>query len=251
MSILGNRVLRREDPAMLTEGGTYVDDIELPGAGFVTFVRSTMAHARILGIDLDEARQAPGVIDIVTAVEVDEAGLADLPPASPMMNGAMTRPLLARDTVRFVGEPIAAIVTEHHDQGTDAAELVIVDYDPLDAVVDPESALADGSVLLHEGAGSHNALEIDGRAMNVDFSECEVVVTQRMTNQRVAPSPIEGRVSAARWTDEGRLEQWVSCQGAHPVRDVLAEGLPPADDRRRAGKLTPEREAALLALAAR
>ena len=141
MSILGNRVLRREDPALLTTGGTYVDDIDVPGAAFVTYVRSTMAHARLIDIDITEALAMPGVLAVVTAADLD---LPDLPPATPAMDQAMTRPLLARDVVRFVGEPIVAIVTEERDQGPDAAEAVFVDYDPLPAVVDPEAALADG-----------------------------------------------------------------------------------------------------------
>src|SRR4249920_2675238 len=106
MSILGNRVLRREDPALLTSGGTYVDDVDVPGAAFVTYVRSTMAHARITDIDVSEAAALPGVLAIVTAADLD---LADQPPATPAMDQAMTRPLLARGVVRFVGEPIVAI----------------------------------------------------------------------------------------------------------------------------------------------
>src|SRR4051794_10223949 len=109
-SILGHRVLRREDPAMLTSGGSYVDDLdtrELAGARFVHFLRSSVAHARFT-LDLSDAREAPGVVAIVTAAELD---LPDLVPDRPI-DGTMVRPVLARDTVRFVGEPIAAIITE-------------------------------------------------------------------------------------------------------------------------------------------
>src|SRR3954451_13649273 len=137
MSILGNRVLRREDPALLTTGGTYVDDIDVPDAAFVTYVRSTMAHARLTGIDVSECVSMPGVLAVVTAADLD---LHDLPPATPAMDQAMTRPLLARDVVRFVGEPVVAIVTDHRAQGPDAAEAVFIDYEPLPAVVDPELA---------------------------------------------------------------------------------------------------------------
>ena len=135
MSILGNRVLRREDPALLTTGGTYVDDIAVDGAAFVTYVRSTMAHARLTEIDTTDAAAMPGVLAVVTAADLE---LHDLPPATPAMDQAMARPLLACDVVRFVGEPIVAIVTERREQGPDAAEAVLVDYDPLPAVVDPE-----------------------------------------------------------------------------------------------------------------
>jgi len=229
MSILGNRVLRREDPALLTSGGTYVDDVDVPGAAFVTYVHSTMAHARLLGIDVSEARALPGVLVVVTAADLD---FADLPPATPAMDQAMTRPLLARDVVRFVGEPIVAIVTDRREQGPDAAEAVLIDYEPLPAVVDPERSL-DGAIRLFDAAESNVVWRIEARNRVADFSECEVVVSQRMVNQRVAPSPIEGRTAVAWWGDDGRLTQYQSCQGAHPVRDDIARlyGLDKTDVR--------------------
>src|SRR6478672_6546764 len=144
MSILGNRVLRREDPALLTTGGTYVDDIDVPDAAYVTYVRSTMAHARLTEIDTGECRSMPGVLAVVTAADLD---LPDLPPATPAMDQSMARPLLARDVVRFVGEPIVAIVTERRDQGPDAAEAVFIDYEPMSAVVDPELSRNGGTKL--------------------------------------------------------------------------------------------------------
>src|SRR3954447_13685229 len=159
MSILGNRVLRREDPALLTSGGTYVDDIVVTDAAYVTYVRSTIAHARLTEIDTSEAAAMPGVLAVVTAADI---ALPDLPPATPAMDQAMTRPLLARDVVRFVGEPIVAIVTERREQGPDAAEVVFVDSEPLPAVVDPEGALANDTVLFDE-AGSNVIWSIEAR----------------------------------------------------------------------------------------
>ncbi|HVN51756.1 MAG TPA: molybdopterin cofactor-binding domain-containing protein, partial [Acidimicrobiales bacterium] len=228
MSILGHRVLRREDPALLTSGGTYVDDLDLPDAAFVTYVRSTMAHARLTEVDVSEALDMPGVLAVVTIADL---GLDDLGPAMPMFNASMTRPLLARDAVRFVGEPIVAIVTERREQGVDAAEAVLVDYEPLDALVDPLEAKSDSTVLFGE-AGTNVVWTLDHRGDPVDFSQAEVVVTQEMVNQRLAPSPIEGRSGAAWWEGE-RLVQYQSCQGAHPVRDAIAEvyGLDQADVR--------------------
>ncbi len=160
----------------------------------------------------------PGVLAVITAADLD---LADLGALMPMFNAAMTRPLLARDTVRFVGEPIVAIVTETRAQGPDAAEAVFVDYEPLAALVDPGAATDDGIVLFAE-AGTNVVWTLDHAGPPVDFSGCEVVVTQEMVNQRLAPSPIEGRSGAA-WWDGGRLIQYQSCQGAHPVRDAIAE----------------------------
>ena len=236
MSILGNRVLRTEDPKFLTVGGSYVDDLDLDGAAYVTFVRSTAAHARIATLDTAEAARAPGVIAVVTGPEV----MADLQPIKPAMaplNQAMVRPFLAVDVVRYVGEPVAAVITEHRAQGEDAAEQVLVDYDPLPVVVDPEEAAAD-DIVLHADAGTNTVFEIYSGRHVADFSGCEVVVRHRIRNQKVAPCPLEVRAAAARWTAEGRLEHWATCQGAHPVRDTLASvyGL----DRSKVRVITPD-----------
>src|SRR5436309_3120978 len=152
MSILGNQVVRREDPRFLTVGGTYVDDLRderLAGAGYVTFVRSTIAHARILSIDTSEAAKAPGVVGVYT---FDDLGLPAVPGII-LLNQDIKRPPLATGKVRFVGEPVVAVVTEHRYQGEDAAELVYVDYEPLPVVVDAEEALKD-EVVLHDDAGT-------------------------------------------------------------------------------------------------
>ncbi len=144
-SILGNRVLRKEDPKFLTTGGVYMDDVRdeslLAGAAHVTYVRSTAAHARILSIDTSAALEQPGVIGIFTGADL---GLEPVPaPFNPMVS----RPLLAMDVVRYVGEPIAAVVTERADQGEDAAEAVVIDYDVLEVLVDVDSAVASSTHL--------------------------------------------------------------------------------------------------------
>ncbi len=228
MSIFGNRVPRVEDPKLLTVGGTYVADLRVPeldGAAHVTYVRSTIAHARIVSIEVDEARAAPGVLGVFTAADVD---LAPLPPATPMFNAAMTRPLLAADVVRFVGEPVAAIVSETPEQGADAAELVWPEYDPLPAVVDPVEARRD-EVVLHEAAGTNVVVDLAFGRTDDLFDGCEVVVTQDVVNQRVAAVPLESRAAAAAWVGD-RLVQWASTQHAHGTRDKLAAvyGLDPS-----------------------
>jgi carbon-monoxide dehydrogenase large subunit len=220
MSILGNRVLRKEDPKFLTAGGTYVDDLPLPGAVHITYVRSTMAHARVNAIEVSEASGLPGVVAIFTAADLD---LEPVPPSG-MFNKEMTRTLLASDTVRFVGEPVAVVVTEEQAQGADAAELVFVDYDPLDAVIDPDEAVASGTHLF-PGAGTNVAFQMPGADDDDYFADCDVVVRQRIVNQRVAPCPLEVRAGAARWGEDGRLTQWASTQAAHGVRDDLAVRL--------------------------
>jgi aerobic carbon-monoxide dehydrogenase large subunit len=117
VSILGTRVLRTEDPRFLTTGGIYTDDLRLPGACHVHFVRSTVAHARISSVDVSAALAEPGVIAAFTGADLDLDEAA--PPMPGMINAQMRQPLLARDVVRFVGEPVAVVVTEHRYQGED------------------------------------------------------------------------------------------------------------------------------------
>jgi carbon-monoxide dehydrogenase large subunit len=223
MSILGTRVLRTEDPRFLTTGGVYTDDVTddvLTGACHVFFVRSPVAHARISGIDVSAALDAPGVIAAYTA-----ADLAELPLIEPMglFNQNMRRSLLATDVVRFVGDAVAAVVTDEHYQGEDAVELVDVDYDPLPAVIDFDDSLSDQTILF-EAAGT-NVVARFGDADNLRadlFDGCEAVVSHTIINQRVAPAPMEGRSAAAVWGDDGRLTAWIPNQGAQGTREDLA-----------------------------
>jgi carbon-monoxide dehydrogenase large subunit len=220
MSILGNRVRRVEDPRFLTVGGTYTADLRDPlleGALHVTFVRATVAHATIASIDASDALAQPGVVAVVTGAELD---LPPLSPSVPMIDQAMVRPFLATDRVRFVGEPVAAVLTETPEQGVDAAEAVWVDYVELRCVVDPEEAASD-VVVLHPEAGTNLALEFDHGRDEALFDGCEVVVTEKIRNQRVAAVPLEGRAGAAAWAGDGRLHAFVSTQNAHGVRDAL------------------------------
>jgi len=232
VSILGTRVIRTEDPRFLTTGGVYTDDMRLPGACHVYFVRSAVAHARIRSVDVSAALEAPGVIAAFTG-----ADLADLPPAPPPMagliNAQMSQPLLATDTVRYVGEPVAVVVTENRYQGEDAADLVDVDYDMLPAVVDMTEALDEASpAVLFPAAGSNVAASFGDRsALAADlFDGCEVVVSRTIVNQRVAPTPMETRAAVASWDEDGRLTAWIPNQGAQGTKGALAGmlGIDPA-----------------------
>jgi carbon-monoxide dehydrogenase large subunit len=217
-SILGNRVRRVEDPRLLTVGGTYVEDVALPGAAWLTYVRSSLAHARITGIDVSEAKLAPGVLAVLTGDDL--AGLGPAPASSRTFPDAMRRPFVARGVVRFVGEAVVAIVAEDRAYGSDAADLVIVDYEPLPVVIDPEASLRD-EVLLFPDVGT-NVVQRFASGSRADFGGCEVVVEERIVNQRLTAAPIETRSAAAFWTDDGRLVHYAACQGAHPTRDLLA-----------------------------
>ena len=241
MSILGTRVLRTEDPRFLTTGGVYTEDLtdeRLAGACHVFFVRSPVAHARIGRIDASAALATPGVLAVYTAED-----LAGLPVIEPLMaglvNAKMTRPLLASGRVRFVGEPVAAVVTEDPYQGEDALELVDVDYDPLPAVVDFDDALA-GEVLLFEDAGTNVVANFgDAGTLKPDlFDGCEAVVSHTFMNQRVAPAPMESRAAAAVWGEDGRLTAWIPNQGAQGSREDMAKML--AVDAAQVRMITPD-----------
>ena len=222
VSILGTRVLRTEDPRFLTTGGVYtadLDDERLAGACQVHFVRATVAHARILSVDVSAALAAPGVIAVFTGADIDlpvRSAPRDQPEDGPAA--------LARDVVRFVGEPVAAVVTEGRYQGEDAAELVDVDYDPLPVVVDMTEAAEPDAALLFPEAGSNVAMTFgDAAAMKPDlFDGCEAVVSQTILNQRVAPAPMETRAAAAVWGADGRVTAWIPNQGAQGTRGALA-----------------------------
>jgi aerobic carbon-monoxide dehydrogenase large subunit len=252
MSILGTRVVRTEDPRLLTGAGTYVDDLRVPElrtAARVTFVRSPIAHALITGIDVEEARQAAGVVAVLTAADMDdlpppppppEAPAGEEPPAegggggegAPLpLGGPWAEPLLAVDRVRYVGEPVAVVISEDSYSGADAADLVSVDYEPLPPVVTIDDALV-GTTLIFPEAGSNVAVTSGGPAEDGAFADCDVVVERTIVNQRLAPLPMEARAAAACWAD-GKLTVWVSTQNAQISRFSLAGefGLDPASIR--------------------
>ncbi|HLM16975.1 MAG TPA: xanthine dehydrogenase family protein molybdopterin-binding subunit, partial [Acidimicrobiia bacterium] len=227
MGIIGERVVRTEDPSLLVGDGTFIDNLDVEGATFVVYSRSPMPHARITDIDTSEAASMPGVLGVFTAADLD---LSAFPVDLPFLPSNFPRSAMATDVVRFVGELVVAVVAETRAQATDAANAVIVDYDPLPAIVTVDQGLA-GDVLLFPSAGTNVCVDMPGGT--VDFADCEVVVTADIVNQRVAPSPMEGRAALAQWEPDGRLTVWHSGQGAHPVRNRLAEwyGLDPKDVR--------------------
>ncbi|MBT4302273.1 MAG: xanthine dehydrogenase family protein molybdopterin-binding subunit [Actinobacteria bacterium] len=226
MSILGNRVLRREDESFLTTGATYTADLVHPlleNAAMVTYVRSTMAHATI-NVDTSEALTMPGVLAVMVAADLD--GPSILPGAVPMFPEPMlNRPILATDTVRFVGECVAVIVSETATQGVDAAEAVFVDYEPLPVVVDMEEALTD-EVVVYAEVGTNLAIDFSaiGMATGITdetfFANCDVVTSGRVAHQRTAAAPLEVRSTAAAW-DGDKLVFWTSNQVPQGVKGVL------------------------------
>ena len=226
MSILGTRVLRTEDPGFLTTGAVYTEDVQderLAGACYVHFVRSAVAHARIVSIDTSAAKEAEGVVAVYTGEDLADAGIAPVEPMMPNMNQAMLQPLLATDVVRFVGEPVAAVVTEEMYQGEDAIELVDVDYDIVPAIATMHQALSGERGLLFPDAGTNVVVKFgdEGDSDPGLFEGCEVVVSEVIQNQRVAPAPMESRSGAAAWGEDGRLTAWIPNQGAQGTKGAL------------------------------
>lgn len=220
-SLLGNRVVRTEDPRLLTGAARYLADLPFEAPVHAVFVRSDVAHGRLLGVDADEARSMPGVVAVWTAADLDIAphhGFAKI-------HDDFIRPPLATDRVRFVGEPIAVVFAETIEQGVDAAATVLADVDPLPTSVDPEDALADGAEPIFPGHGSNVAV-VESPDAPLDLSAVsDVVVRGRYVNQRVAVASMEPHGFAAAPGDDGRLHVWASNQFPHYVRGQVAAAL--------------------------
>jgi len=220
-SILGTAVRRVEDPDLLVGDARFVDDLTLEGALHLVFVRSTYAHARIVSIDADGARAMPGVAGVFTAADLQ------LPPYEGLMtlNDKCKRPPLADGKVRFVGDTVAAVLDETRTAAVDAAEAVIVEYDPLPAVVDPEAALAADAPLQFEELGTNLAAAIRPQSPDDVLAGADVVARARIENQRIAVMPMEGSAIAVLPGDDGdghELTVYVSTQMPHGFAGKVA-----------------------------
>jgi carbon-monoxide dehydrogenase large subunit len=218
---IGRSVPRVEDPELLRGRARYLDDIHLPGMLDVAFVRSPYAHARLLNIDTDAARAHDGVELVVTSADLGDAPEIVTGSSRPEA-GTWRRSLLARVRVRYVGEPIAAVVASSRYAAEDACELVEVDYEALDALVDAEQALADEAPLLHEDTGSNNFahIEFEHGAVDEAFASAAYVVAKRFHFGRTHAAPLEGRGGIADWARD--LTFWSSTQMPFLVRSMLA-----------------------------
>ncbi|HZU18330.1 MAG TPA: xanthine dehydrogenase family protein molybdopterin-binding subunit [Candidatus Dormibacteraeota bacterium] len=218
-SMVGAAVVRKEDPNLLTGRGTYVDNLQLPGMLHMAFVRSVEAHARVRAIDGTAAGAIPGVLGVFTARDLPE-----LPPIPTAVPG-LERPSLARDRVRFVGEPVAVVVAEDRYLAADAVARVAVDYDPLPPVPDLETALAEGAPLLFPEHGSNVYTEVPPAGdAEAELAAAPRRARLRLVNQRCAPAPMEPFGVVADWGPKG-LTVWASCQSAHFVRGQLSQLL--------------------------
>jgi carbon-monoxide dehydrogenase large subunit len=213
-------VRRSEDPGLLVGRTRFLEDVRSDGARHVAFVRSSMAHARIVDVDVVAARAMPGVTDVLN---FEDLGGLKMPPVEDLPD-AVRRPVLAAGVVRFVGEPIVAVIAATRSQALDAAELVAVDYDPLPPTVDPIRSLRLDAPLLFPDVGSNVMLRV-GRSGGADpFEHADVVVGGRFRNQRVAPVPLEVNGALA-IPEDGGVTLWLPCQATHHCRSVIAATL--------------------------
>ncbi|HYL52990.1 MAG TPA: xanthine dehydrogenase family protein molybdopterin-binding subunit, partial [Acidimicrobiia bacterium] len=230
-SILGNAVPRREDPGILRGLTRYFDDLRLPGMLHLAFVRSTIAHARITEVDTSATRTMPGVVGAYAASDLGMSpvqGFVMLPPT-------FNRAPVASEVVRFVGDIVAVVVAETRAQAVDGAEAVVVEYDPLPTVVDPEAALGEDAPILFPDHGSNVAIEFNfGEDPNL-LDDADVVVSGRFVNQRLAAVPMEpnGVVVDPRPADGFELTVYAPTQGPHGLRDPIAANLQMDPDRLR------------------
>jgi carbon-monoxide dehydrogenase large subunit len=232
MKLVGRPVRRVEDPRFLRGRANYVDDVRLPGTLHIAFVRSPHAHARITGIDTAFALRVSGVRRIFTGEDIRDAlkpmGLPFRPEVFPPSVFKQCKwPCLAIGKVRYVGEPVAAVVAESRYVAEDAAEAVVVDYEPLDPVVDPEAALRPGSPLVHEEFGDNVVMRVGGGGGDVDaaFRGAALVLRERFHTNRHCAHPMEGRATLARPEPDGGLTLWTSTQTPHLVRSRSADIL--------------------------
>jgi carbon-monoxide dehydrogenase large subunit len=225
-SPVGISVPRREDPRLLTGNGRYVADHDVAGLCHIAILRSTMAHAELTNIDIADAPQLPGVVAVATATDLAAAGarrfdhlLAE--PAKPL-----TWPVLADDRVRFVGEPIAAVVATSRAIAEDALELIVVDYVELEPVIGVEAALADDAALLYPEWGTNEFFHLDDATPGLDdaLAASPHRRTLRLESHRVIGLPLEGHGAQASWDPgTGRLTLITSSQQPHQLRSVVAE----------------------------
>ena len=222
-SILGHSVLRVEDPALLTGAARFLDDLPAEGGLLhAVFVRSFVAHARLLGIATEEARGMPGVAYVLTGADLG------LPPMHEVEDVPETfaRPILCDGIMRFVGEPVAVVVADSRAHAVDAAESVLVEYDPLPAVVDPVRALEPDAPVLFPEHGSNAAIEYTVATDPGVLEDAEVVIRARFINQRLAPTPMETNGAlAVPDPDTGGLTVWLPVQAPFASRKTVARIL--------------------------
>jgi carbon-monoxide dehydrogenase large subunit len=231
-TMVGAKIKRREDPRLITGRAQYVEDIQLVGTLYAAFVRSPYAHAKISNVDVSAAKAKPGVFGAYSGADLVDAKFDVSVPTAAELPGLVkpAHPPLALGEVRFVGELVAVVVANDPYAARDAAEAVSVQYDELPAVVDLDKAAA-GGPFAHSGLETNIAYEMPIKVGDVDgaFAKADVIVKERIVNQRVVPCPMEPRTMLAEWQPgPQQLTLWSSTQIPHLLRTNIAMllGLP-------------------------
>ena len=218
--MIGRPIRRVEDRPLLTGRAEFVDDLRMPGMLHAAFLRSPFAHARLLAIEPARARSLPGIVAILTGSELP---IDIIPPITAPNAFSPPRPVLAREIVRFVGEPVAVVVATNRSIAEDAIELLSVEYDPLDVVADASAAMAPGAPRLHAVAENVLfSLALDVGEVDAAMAASTVVVEATFRNPRLSAAPIECRGVVAAVLD-GVLTLWSSTQAPHRTHSLLAE----------------------------
>jgi len=226
----GERIKRNEDPRLLTGQGLYVDDVDLPNMLHVAFVRSPYAHARINSIDVSQALQREGVVAIYTANDLGDYWkpgplLVSPPPVENIIFNEKTQVPLAKDKVKFAGEPIVMVLAESRYIAEDALADIQIDYEPLQAVVDMEKALGADSPIIHEDIGSNIAANVVQKKGDYESvkKDAALVIKRRFLYEHGCAAAIENRGIVAEWDARaGRLTVWDTTQAPVVIRNGLA-----------------------------
>jgi carbon-monoxide dehydrogenase large subunit len=224
---VGRPLKRTEDPRLIRGEGQYVDDLKLPGLAHLAFVRSPHAHARVVAVRTEAARNAPGVLAVVTAADLPALRPTPYMATLPRLN-AWPYEVLAKDVVDATGVPVVAVVAEAAVLARDAADLVEVDYEPLPAVADAERALAPGAALVHPELGSNQAFTAPMKGGDAEqaFARAAHVVSVCVQHHRIAGVPMEPRGATARHDrGSGELTVWLTTQNPFLARADLATML--------------------------
>lgn len=223
--VFGAPIKRKEDPRLLRGNGRYLSDIKVHGMVHVAILRSPYAHAEIRGIDFSALDADPRCLGYLSAADFDE-----LPVLVCIDAEETTQPflqtILATDKVRYVGEPIALVVAEDRYTAEDLLQLVEVDYEPLDPVVDPEEAMADGAPIVHAETNVADVLEMSSGDAAAALAAAPHVLKERFSTQRYAGMPMETRGVIASWDDRtGSITVWTSTQVPNGVKANLQAAL--------------------------
>jgi carbon-monoxide dehydrogenase large subunit len=231
-TVFGSGIRRREDPRLLTGGAMYTDDLTLPNMVHAVMVRSPHAHARIKHIDVSAARSAPGVVAAYIAADIDSLQATPCAWLLPNANLKVAKyPCVASDVVRYVGDIVAVVVAETPGQAYDASDLVVVDYESLPCVLDPQKGLEAGAPQLHDDVPNNIAFKwtVAGGDVDAAFAKAEVIVKERIVQQRLIPTAMEPRAAFAKWGGaSGELTLWNTTQNPHILRFLtsVVTGIP-------------------------